>query len=201
MKELLHLVFEGMTAVGTVAASFSLYFLNLSLREQQRALELDYKWRQADGAVTLMRDFNENVSPHRNMILSLGRMHYGMPDEDEDFMAPLERDECDGLWKASSISEDKGERERAEINASILALLNYFEYVSAAYYNNVVNKEVITEAFKDSMIRWSKCLVQYVNYMSTSDPPAWRSFTKLVEHWKGYPPTPPPAFPELPDLN
>jgi hypothetical protein len=207
--EPLKVIFEGATAIGTLVAAGSLFFLKRSLDEQKRALDLqtkaldaqtqtleeqrvaldlDYKWRRTTAAIDLMRDWNEKVTWHRDLVVELGRKLYG-PSNGTDFIRPIEGDEPDLLWNAVADDPDPKQQMRAKINTSLLSLLNYFEYLSSAILNGSVEQAIIKTSFQDPMKRWHKSLHDYIDYVDDKtgrldkNPVTWRPYCDLMRQW------------------
>lgn len=196
MQELLKTIFEGATAVGTLIAAGSLFFLKRALEEQRKALEqqhdalvMEYNWRKTTAAIDLMRDWNEKVSSLRDIAVDLGKKIYGQP-EGTLFIKPIDGAEAAKLWGASQFSIDQTEMDRSKLNSCLISLLNYFEYLSSAYLNGSVEQQVIKPSFKDPMSRWHKSLRGYIEWVddktgrTDKNPVTWKPFCDLMDQWE-----------------
>ena len=66
-----------------------------------------------------------------------------------------------------------------------IALLNYFEFVTAAWENQVADREMIEHSFKNTILRWYRDLYEFMALMkNTRKYEPWPPLQRVVEHWK-----------------
>jgi hypothetical protein len=66
-----------------------------------------------------------------------------------------------------------------------IALLNYFEFVTAAWENQVADREIIEHSFKNTILRWYRDLYEFMVLMkNTRKYEPWPPLQRVVEHWK-----------------
>lgn len=72
-----------------------------------------------------------------------------------------------------------------ETRQHIVALLNYFEFLAAAWENQVADREMIEHSFKHTILRWYRDLYEFmVLIKKTRNYEPWPPLQRLVEHWK-----------------
>lgn len=67
----------------------------------------------------------------------------------------------------------------------MIAVLNYFEYVSATYEKNVADREMIEDSFKLAMTRWYGDLAEFIRVakeVREGDP--WPPLTRVINYWE-----------------
>jgi hypothetical protein len=81
---------------------------------------------------------------------------------------------------------------RWEIRNHCISLLNYFEFVTAAWEEDIADHAVIEDSFKSPILRWHGNLQQFMYVMQDArqyEP--WQPLQRVVNIWKGSPVTQP----------
>ena len=165
----------------------------LKLVELQKDEEsLEYKWRQKNKTIDLLREWNVTVIHFRDSIVALGADLYGKPSKDE-YIKAISEEEARLLWdnipnypnSPLPVEEDKIRTwQRRELNGNLIRLLNYFEYMSACYLSGVTDKEMTIASFQPTMTRWYRALSKYIAYVdSTRRSQTWPPFVQLMAEW------------------
>jgi len=207
MASTLELVFQAATALGTLVTAGSIYILkrtldaqrhtlesqDTSLQAQLKALDTEYAWRRMNVAIDLMREWNSNAIGFRNAIVKLGIELYGEPNDTSYLKEPISAEEARRLWDASATSEDSAEIKRVEMREKMIGLLNYFEYICAAYKAGAVDEKIIKVSFKAPMTRWYELLKAFIdNVDRRRNTRTWPPYCEVMELWIQQPKPEPP---------
>ncbi len=66
-----------------------------------------------------------------------------------------------------------------------IALLNYFEFVAAAWENQVADREMVENSFKHTILRWHRDLYEFMDLMkNTRKYEPWPPLQRVVQIWK-----------------
>lgn len=133
-------------------------------------------------AIDMMKEWNKFTSQQTNLI----RDHY--PDNYNN-CKPISKIEIEKILNKIDLKEDENDKYR-KIKTAIHRLLNYFEYVSAAYNKNAVNKRIIRNSFSAVMLRFYIMLKYFlIRELLDSGRNHWKPFTlhlKKVIRKKSY---------------
>lgn len=77
------------------------------------------------------------------------------------------------------------DKENWELRFHIIEFLNFLEDVALAYNHNVADREMLLVSIKDTTIRWSDALRNFMEIVEECDgTQPWRTFIDLINEWK-----------------
>jgi len=125
-------------------------------------------------AIDMIKDWNEFISQYTNLIRSNYTGHYNN-------CKSIKIDEIDKIL-TSSHSNPETQKKYKEIKTAIYRLLNYFEYVSAAYNKKSVDQFIIRNSFSAAMLRFFIILKFFlIREFLNSGRNHWKPFTSHLE--------------------
>lgn len=119
-------------------------------------------------AVDMIKEWNTNTFEDTNIIRSFYPDNY-------DKCEPIMQSEIDKIiHSVGTVSEKK----YAKLRAAIFRLLNYFEFVAAAYNRGTVDGKIIRNSFSITMLRYYVVLRNFlIEQFLQSKRNHWRPFT------------------------
>jgi hypothetical protein len=145
-------------------------------------LASDYFWRRRHYAVNMVAEWNNQTSKYRRDIDSCypGILEQSGPQEH----VYLPREEAAKVF--DSLPKDAG---RFAAKHDITELLNYCEYISVSYRNDVANKKILLESFLETLHLWHHQLLPFMRIAAerrTYNP--WAPFSDFISlHYKRCP--------------
>jgi hypothetical protein len=81
----------------------------------------------------------------------------------------------------------KGQREDAELRSHIIELLNVFEAIATAFRHHAVDRAMVEEQFRATLVRWKNILDPFIkiaweNYRESEGLP-WEPYAELVDSY------------------
>ena len=125
-------------------------------------------------AIEMLKEWNNNTSADTEVLRSNYPGQY-------DKCVPLAINEVDKIIHPDKLSNHEMKK-YIDIKVAIIRLLNYFEYVSAAFNRGSVDKKIIRNSFSVTMLRYYIVLRNFmIMQFLVSKRNHWRPFTKHLK--------------------
>jgi hypothetical protein len=161
-----------LTTVGLLISALSLAVAAYGIRE-------NHEWNRRHFAAEMMREWNTSSSQHKVAIESAYPEFY-QKEADELSRARMSPEEAKKVY--TSTPKDSL---RWETRNHCIALLNYFEYVTAAYEKNVADRNIIEDSFQPTILRWHHDLEEFISIMQKiRGYHPWPPLQRTVAKWK-----------------
>lgn len=144
-----------------------------------RTLRANHDWARRRYAISMVKQWNENVYPHFRVIENF-YPHIRQFDEGEGKYSELTHDTAKNLWKC-----DPEDSVQWEVKTAIMELLNYFDFIATAYSQNVADSSIIIHSFEKPLTQWHDILTNFIKAAEKGlgfQP--WETFLNVVATWK-----------------
>ncbi|HUX01910.1 MAG: DUF4760 domain-containing protein [Phycisphaerae bacterium] len=162
-------VFLAVGAIGTLAGAWLVYF----------TLKANHDWARRKYAIDMLSHWNEHVYPHFRAIENV-YPHVRQFDHGEKKFKELTYDTAKEVWKC-----DPDDAAHWKVKSATLELLNYFEFITTAYSQNVADPAIIEHSFRNALVQWHDILTNFIKVAQEGlgfQP--WQPFLDVVATWK-----------------
>ena len=192
-EKLFELVLLAVTAAANSVTAYSIRVLYKTLGTQSTGLALqvkaysdDYRWRQQNLSIEILKEWNENTSQVRDRVESFFRVHFGEPERGH-YIKGMTEDFATRLYHCRH-DANASEYSLREVRADVIRLLNYFEYISSAYEQAVLDRVIIDESLKAPIMIWYSDLSAFVDFITEwSGFHVWPPLQRLIYEWDPHP--------------
>ncbi|MFN7920321.1 MAG: hypothetical protein U0Q16_09500 [Bryobacteraceae bacterium] len=133
-----------------------------TFRWQQASKADEYSWKRQDLALSLLRDWDDKTTVHRQRIDLLQARLQGIRISTESDIPPMATELADAVWKQVSFTEGKQkEKDLYDLRNECISLLNYFESLAVAYYISAANQELLRVSAGPPLRGWYKRLYPF----------------------------------------
>lgn len=170
---------------------FSLYLTAYGLR-------LSHEWEKQKFTATLLKEWNNDVEKYKNEIFKaypkladgISASKGGIPESVglrldsayAEYSKRLHNGECTPSLKPSP-PECSELLEEAQLRDAVVGILNYLEYVSVAYEQDVVVRQKIEEVFWGNFLNWFGATVEYIKASNPTRLLYWAPYIKVACGW------------------
>lgn len=175
----------------------------IALASAAYGISQQHEWNRRQFAVEMMREWNNQSSLHKAAIekaypdlfrdegplqsrprissTEARLIYFSTPDED-----PTKAVNPTGEKPTKDIQPTKiVDPMRWEIRNHCIALFNYFEFVAAAWENQVADRRMIEDSFKKTILRWHRDLEEFMILIkNTRGYEPWQPLQRVVAQWK-----------------
>jgi Domain of unknown function (DUF4760) len=175
-----------LTAGGLVVSAVALVCAAYGIHEQ-------HQWNRRHFAVEMIREWNNQSSLHKAAIENAYPELF-REEGPQQSRPRIPKEEARRIYFSTKDEEPKKNGEdpakivdpvRWETRNHCIALLNYFEFVAAAWENQVADRKMVEDSFKRTILRWHHDLEEFMNVMkSTRGYEPWPPLQRVVTKWK-----------------
>jgi Domain of unknown function (DUF4760) len=172
--------------IGPIIAAVGLFLTIWALRR-------NHDWNRRQYAMTLLADWNDRTSNHKEAI---ERAFPGLvvvrwqATGDPHFSKSRAKEIYNSLYEANEQELDGQPEPDAMLRSHMIELLNYFELIAIAYWHRVADQQIVEEGFRGALLRWYAILHPFIEVSQEShaaaqvDHKPWEPFVELVNQWK-----------------
>ncbi len=161
------------TAIGAMGTLISAWLILQTLKS-------NHDWQRRQYALDLLRDWNANTNDHSQAIETA---FPGIRDVDKTTgkVNEISKDRAKKIY----ISDPHKDSNDFLLRFHIIQLLNYLEFVVAAYNVNVADEEVILSTMKNPIIRWATILNNFLDVVEMCEGyQPWGPLRTAVKDWE-----------------
>ena len=144
-----------------------------------KLLRASHDWERRKYVLNMVRDWNLNTGDHARAIEDVFP-HIRDVDRTSGHTAELTKEMCKQIYTCAPNNKNYW-----EVRFHLIELLNYFEFIAIAYFQNVADREIVTSSFKGPMLKWHDILKNFVDVVHTCEGyEPWKPYTDVISEWR-----------------
>ena len=142
-------------------------------------LRANNSWKRKHFATNMIAEWNDRTAEHRKQIETLEPGLIDLNDKAE--VKEISQQTAKDIYE----TQDQNSKEW-KLRFHFLEMMNYFEYVSSAYWNRIADKKIIEKSFMNIMLKYDKILTNFIDeykkHRGYENP--WGPYHDVINKWK-----------------